>query len=288
MRLTFSLLLVVASLFLCAITFSVSASQQLVACQTDECKEYFKAYKILSKRGHSQAMAVLAEFYYVGYGTDQDTDDALKWYKRAGKYGVLTAKYKAGVIYLQKGKNHDVNEGVDLLEQVSRRSFSPSALLLGKLYLGGGLVETDMAKADKYLSQAYELGNTSAITYASLLYKDNETQNLDLPKLYALVQADIETKTPEASVVSSNETIQFPVGEMETISVTNDSFEELFRAQIATLNNTIPDTSKGTGSNIAGQTCADMWGCSVEGDGLRIRDVLLSDWGLETLSFRSF
>ena len=48
----------------------------------------------------------------------------------------------------------------------------------------------------------------------------------------------------------------------------------------------IPDTSKGTGSNIAGQTCAKMWGCSSEGDGQRIQDAMLSDWGLETLQFR--
>lgn len=105
----------------------------------------------------------------------------------------------------------------------------------------------------------------SAIDYASRLYNSTEGQNLPLTKLYALVQADIQPTSSDTSVASANEKVQFPVGEMETLSVSNDSFEELFRSQIAILNNTIPDTSKGTGSNISGQTCADMWGAAQRG-----------------------
>ena len=250
---------IIFSLILSFLAFAPFKSQanQLPECNTSECIEYFKAYRILTKRGHSSAMAMLAEFYYTGYGTDKDLDMALKWYRRAGKYGVLDAKYKAGVLYLQDTPLKDVDEGVEFLKYASKMGHSQSSYLLGKMYLGGGMVEQDLALADQYLARAYEEKNLAARNYGQVLYLHESTKDLPLSNLYALISKDVVTLTPEKT--GSNE---------QTAAIM------------------IPDTSKGTGSNIAGQTCAKMWGCSSEGDGQRIQDVMLSDWGLETLQFR--
>lgn len=261
-------------------------ASQLPECQTAQCVEYFKAYRILTKRGHSSAMAMLGEFYYAGYGTDKNLDKALKWYRRAGKY-VLDAKYKAGVLYLQDTHLKDVEEGLDYLGFASRMGHSQSSYLLGKLYLGGGMVDEDLAKADKYLTLAYEQNNYAARHYGQTLYLHESTKDLPLTALYGLVAQDVVTLKQEQNT-SEDQTaaVVFPEGEMETLDVTMDTFEDMFGSHIAQLNHMIPDTSKGTGSNIPGQTCAKMWGCSSEGDSLRIGDVMLSDWGLETLQFR--
>jgi hypothetical protein len=280
---------IIFSLILSFLAFAPFKSQanQLPECSTSECVEYFKAYRILTKRGHSSAMGMLGEFYYVGYGTDKDIDMALKWYRRAGKYGVMDAKYKAGVLYLQDTHLKDIDEGVEYLEYASKRGHGQSSYLLGKMYLGGGMVEQDLARADQYLARAYEEKNFAARNYGQELYLHESTKKLPLRKLYDLISKDVVTLTPEQT--GSNEqtaVINFPEGEMETLDVKMDTFEGMFGTHIAQLNNMIPDTSKGTGSNIAGQTCATMWGCSSEGDGERIQDVLLSDWGLETLQFR--
>lgn len=264
-----------------------SEASQLPECQTSECVEYFKAYRILTKRGHSSAMAMLGEFYYAGYGTDKDLDMALKWYRRAGKY-VLDAKYKAGVLYLQDTHLKDVDEGVEYLEYASKMGHSQSSYLLGKMYLGGGMVNEDMAKADKYLTRAYEENNYAARHYGQTLYSHETTKDLPLTALYGLVSKDVVTLKLEQNV-SGEQTaaVIFPEGEMETLDVKMDTFEGMFGDHIAQLNHMIPDTSKGTGSNIPGQTCAKMWGCSSEGDSLRIGDAMLADWGLETISFRT-
>ena len=76
-----------------------SASTTLEPCMESQCVEYFKAYKILTKRGHSEAMATLGELYYAGYGTEKNTKQALKWFRRAAKFGVTTAQYKADILY---------------------------------------------------------------------------------------------------------------------------------------------------------------------------------------------
>ncbi|MGI2108569.1 tetratricopeptide repeat protein [Shewanella frigidimarina] len=280
---------IILSLILSFLAFAPFKSQanQLPECNTSECIEYFKAYRILTKRGHSSAMAMLGELYYSGYGTDKDLDMALKWYRRAGKYGVLDAKYKAGVLYLQDTPLKDVDEGIDFLKYASKLGHAQSSFLLGKIYLGGGMVEQDLALADQYLARAYEENNLAARNYGQILYLHESTKDLPFSKLYALISQDVVQLNPQGTDKNiQTAAVVFPQGEMETIDVQMDTFEDMFGSHIAQLNHMLPDTSKGTGSNIAGQTCARMWGCSSEGDGQRIQDVMLSDWGLETLQFR--
>ncbi|TVP15638.1 tetratricopeptide repeat protein [Shewanella sp. KCT] len=255
---------------------STSYASGLPECDSAECKEYFKAYTILTKRGHSDAMATLGELYYAGYGTKKNPKKALKWFRRAAKFGNTTAQYKAAVMYLQDTDYQDVDKAISLLERSLKVDFSPSALILGKVYLNDNLVKQDLHEADKWLSKAYELNNVSAKDFANKLKNSELATTLPLPKLYAMVDADKDAKP------GSNA----PVGEMETITVTAPDYNRYFDDEIARLNNSRPDTESGTGSNIAGRTCAEMWGCSTEGDSERVRDVLLSDWGRETIPFR--
>lgn len=265
---------------------TVKASQ-LPECDTSECQEYFKAYRILTKRGHSSAMAMLGELYYAGYGTEKNLTKALKWYRRAGKHGNLDAKYKAGVLYLQDTDLRDIDEGVEFLSYASRRSHARSSYLLGKLYLSGDVVKEDIPMADEYLSKAYEQKDSATVKYAHILYQHPETKALPLNNLYALVKQNvISLESIQASNGKSSGQVNFPKDEMETIEVTKNTFESVFQSHIEILNHTTPDTSRGTGSNIAGQTCAKLWACSSEGDSERIRDAMFADWGLETIPFR--
>ncbi|MCG9695587.1 tetratricopeptide repeat protein [Shewanella sp. Isolate11] len=265
----------ILALTLLSIT-SFSYASSLPECDTSECKEYFKAYKILTKRGHSDAMATLGELYYAGYGTEKDPEQALKWFRRAAKFGNTTAQYKAGVMYLQDTDEQDIDKGITLLKRSTKVDFSPSAFVLGKVYLSNDLGKQDLAEADHWLAKAYELDNKQAQYFSKKLKSSPQGETLALPALYALIDAD--KSVPSGSPA--------PVGEMETITVTAPDYNRYFNDEIARLNNSRPDTETGTGSNIAGRTCAEMWGCSSEADSLRIRDVMLSDWGLETLSFR--
>lgn len=267
------------------ITPTIVKAEQLPECNTAECTEYFKAYRILAKRGHSSAMAMLGELYYAGYGTEKNLEKALKWTKRAGRYGVLDGKYKAGVMYLQETELKDVEEGIELLSYASRRNHVPSSLILGKLYLDSQLVPQDLALADKYLSLAYQPTNKVATDYINALYSHEDTKSLPLNNLYGLVKKNMAQQSQEQSVEISG-AVTFPEGEMETITVTRETFEGIFQDHIEVLKDEIPDTSAGTGSKIAGQTCEKIWACSSEGDGERIRDFMMSLWGLNTLGFR--
>lgn len=254
------------------------ASNHLQACDTAECKEYFTAYRILTRRGHSEAMATLGELYYAGYGTEKNTEQALKWFRRAAKYGITSAQYKAGVLYLQDSDFQDVEKGVSLIKKATKYDFSPACFVLGKIYLDGRFIPQDISQADKWLSAAYKLNNHETIKFANRLKNSAKTASLELTELFSLIESDI--KVPSAP--GSNP----PINEMETIVITAPEYTEYFDAEIARLNKSIPDTSSGTGSKIAGRTCSKLWGCSTESDRERIRDVLLNDWGLETIRWR--
>ncbi|MDR8525238.1 tetratricopeptide repeat protein [Shewanella fidelis] len=273
-----NLLFTLSIVLVSVLPISVSASTTLEACMEPQCREYFKAYKILTKRGHSEAMATLGELYYAGYGTEKNTKQALKWFRRAAKFGVTTAQYKAGILYLQQSDFQDVERGISLLKKASKIDFSPASLALGKVYLNGGFVTQDLPEADKWLSNAFKLNNQQAIKLAHQLKSSENTEDLALPILYSLVEHQQNTQVSSGSLA--------PVNEMETITITAPQYTEYFDAEIARLNNSIPDTSSGTGSKIKGMTCAKSWGCSTEQDSDRIRDVLLSDWGLEAIQFR--
>jgi len=256
-------------------SLQIASANQLEACTTAECQEYFKAYKILTKRGHSEAMATLGELYYAGYGTKKDNEQALKWFRRSAKFGIVSAQYKAGVLYLQDSEFQDVDKGITLLKRATKADFSPASLVLGKVYLGGHLVERDYEQADKWLSQAYQLNSPELLDIINEL---NDTQELSkLPELSRLTTSDTSQANP---------TFSPPIDEMETIVVTAPDFTAYFDDEIARLNTAIPDTSNGTGSNIRGKTCAVLWGCSTENDPERIRDFLLSGWGTVAIQFR--
>ena len=259
-------LLLVAALL--AITSTGSATQ-LATCNTAECEAYFNTYTILTKRGHSSAMATLGELYYSGYGTKQDRDKAFKWFRRAAKFGHTTAQYKAGIMYLQTSAHQDIDKGIQLLKRSAKAAFSPSALALGKIYLQNTLTKRDLDEADKWLSLAYELNNLEAMKFTKALRESPDSRSLALPKVYALVDAE------KPIAADSKNTME----EMEVILVEGPDFAAYFDEEIAQLNRSRPDTAKGTGSSIAGRTCTDIWACSSEGDSERIRDVLLSNWG---------
>lgn len=255
-----------------SLTLLLSPSSQansLEPCATKQCKEYFDAYKIYTRRGHSEAMATLAELYFAGYGTAQNTKLALKWFRRAAKFGSASSQYKAAVIYLREPEYLDVDKGINYLEKSAKKGFPAASYMLGKIYYGSSIAEADHELADKYLSQAFteEYPRTQGFIQ-QLIEIDGLSK---LPQLTQMYQNSL--------IKTDTSTTKFPTGEMETIEVTAPDITAYFNTQLARLNNSIPDTSSGTGSKIAGRTCADMWGCSGEYDEQKQRDFSFSDWG---------
>ena len=247
-------------------TFSVQAmikttSKSLVnACETKECHNYFVRYKGYSKQGHIDAMYVLAEFYYQGYGTQQNTERALKWYRKAAKYNSGHAQFKAGVIYLKEGEFQDVERGIKYLEEANKNNLNAATHLLGLIYLEGELVDKDIEKASKYLTKAYDNKYPDTVKFITI-----NKNNRHFTPIFESAPLNIQS-------------VQAPTGEMETISVTAPTLNEVFEIQISYFESTYPNATRATGSNIPGRSCDEVISCGVEANRERIRDFFMLGW----------
>ncbi|WP_285163520.1 tetratricopeptide repeat protein [Shewanella goraebulensis] len=238
-----------------------TTSKSLVnACDTQECHNNFVRYKSFSKQGYVDAMYVLAEFYYQGYGTQQNTERALKWYRKAAKYNSGHAQFKAGVIYLKEGKYQDIERGIKYLEKASKNNLNAATHLLGLVYLEGKLVDKDIEKASEYLTKSY----------------DNKYP--DTVKFIAINKDDKNFTPIFESAPLNLQSVQTPTDEMETISVTAPTLNEVFKIQISYFESTYPNAARGTGTSIPGRSCAEVISCGVEANRERIRDFFLLGW----------
>lgn len=128
----FSLLMPFLLLSLSNLTFAQTTknhqaeTRKLAQCDTTECHNRFLQYKRYSKKGYSDAMFVLAEFYYVGYGTEANTERDLKLFRKAAKFDSPQAQYKAGIIYLKEGENQDIDRGVKYLTEAGDNNLAPA------------------------------------------------------------------------------------------------------------------------------------------------------------------
>ncbi|MCT7941313.1 MULTISPECIES: tetratricopeptide repeat protein [Shewanella] len=231
----------------------------ITECQSQECTNRFLQYKRLSKAGHSDAMFMLGEFYYRGYGTIQNTNLALKWYRKAAKFDSPLAQYRAGLIYISDVDYQDTPKGIQYLEQADKNHMSAASHLLGLLYFEGIKVSQNTQTASEYFSHSYQLNYPETQKFI--------TQNKSIKEFSTLSQSQIVSDNTSA-----------PTNEMETIQVTSPTLEELFDYQVAFLENTLPDAAVSTGSRIAGRNCNELISCGTQMNRHRIQDFLMIMW----------
>ncbi|MCT8988057.1 tetratricopeptide repeat protein [Shewanella phaeophyticola] len=236
-----------------------AASTPLAQCDSAECHNRFLQYKRYAKKGYSDAMSVLAEFYYVGYGTKPNTSRALKWYRKAAKFDSPQAQYKAGIIYLSEGEYQDIDKGLDYLEQAEKSNIAQASHLLGLIYWEGELVPQDLNKVSSHLTIAYEKQYSDTTDFVEI--HKNEAPFNDIYKIEV-----------------AESTLNAPQGEMEQISVVSPNLEDVFDYHLALMDTFLPDAAKGTGSNIAGRTCDERIECGTQSNRHRIQDFLMIMW----------
>ncbi|WP_394130758.1 tetratricopeptide repeat protein [Shewanella maritima] len=229
-------------------------------CHTQECNSYFVRFKTFSKSGYVDAMYMLGELYYQGYGTKKNEERALKWFRKASKFDLPHAQFKAGVIYIRPGENQDIERGIKYLKKAHKNNFNPATHLLGLLYLEGEYVSKDMDVATQYFKQTY------ANNYP------------DSVKFIALNKMTDGFETIYQSAPKAVESVVKPTGEMETISVTAPQLTEVFDLQLSLFQTSFPDGAAGTGTRISGRGCDEMISCGFEQDKERMREFFMVGW----------
>ena len=117
-----------------------------------------------AERGDSQAQNLLGTCYESGQGTEQDYNEAFKWYQQAANQGIASSQCALGRFYLGlitgdgKGLKIDKTEGVKWLRKAAEQEYVYAESLLGFCYLHGNGVEKSESMAEKWIHKAAEHG----------------------------------------------------------------------------------------------------------------------------------
>ncbi len=220
-------------------------------CATQECKEYYKHFKLNAKRGQADAIATLAEFYYHGYGTPKNIVRAMKNYKQAARMGVARAQYKAGLLHLINERFEDFDKGVKYLKSAARNHHDNAAYLLGIIYFSDQFGEHDLEQADEWLAKAYDYGHDDIPEFIEHMYSFEDITASNFPELYAKMKQ-------EPLIKSADNKLMWPENDgTEIITVRSPDINDLLTDQLRQFRKKI----RRTGTRLPGLDCRTAVAC---------------------------
>ena len=127
-----------------------------------------------AKAGSTSAMLVLGQMYENGYGIEQSSNVALKWYKWGAEKGSGCCAYNYAYLYEEKGGEDAptiCREMYQLaVEKAEDEDVRSDALFSLGLYSTNGIgTEKSDEKALEYLTESAELGNAGAQYLAGIM-----------------------------------------------------------------------------------------------------------------------
>lgn len=228
----------------------VTNASQLSACETATCTSYFKQYQAASARGHAGAMSLLGQLYQAGYGTEQSTQKALYYYKKAAKAGDIAAHYKAGLVYLSDPNLKDLTKGVRYLETAARKDYKNANFLLGIAYLSKDFGLHNLEKADSYLAKSYQENHPDMPAVIELIQASYALTEESFPDLTSAL-------ANQPLVENKNGSLVWPKGETEVITITSPPVEEVLTQQLVLYRR----PAKALGSRLPNSQCKNQFGC---------------------------
>ena len=122
--------------------------------------------------------------FYQGIGTEQDTEKALEYLKKATVKGHTYAEWMIGKIYLERGEKED---GINWLKKAAEHEAAQqengcAQYYLGKMYLLGEDTERDIEEAVKWFEKASENGNQYAQYQLGKIYLTGINGNQNMKK----------------------------------------------------------------------------------------------------------
>jgi TPR repeat protein len=145
--------------------------------------EAIKWYTKAANKGLADAQYVLANIYTKGQNVPQNQTEAIHWYTLAAEQGRADAQNALGFIYASgQGvkQDHDVSAGWYTL--AAEQGHAEAQLMLGTMYVKGWGVEKTDVEAVKWFAKAAEQGNAEAQKNLAVMYANGDGVSQDLTK----------------------------------------------------------------------------------------------------------
>jgi len=144
-------------------------TESLHALLTDAKKLYYEGhhqealekYLLASQQGDLSAQAFVGQMYFMGEGTLQNYEEAIKWYTAAAMRDHPPAQSRLAYFYFHVRK--DIPKAIEWYQKAVSNGHMVAMWRLGKIYQHGMGVPADKDKALRYFEQAAKLGHIFAL-----------------------------------------------------------------------------------------------------------------------------
>lgn len=129
----------------------------------ENSNEAFKYYTLGAEEGYTAAKYRLGTAYKYGIGTEQNQVEAYRWLSKAAEEGNTQAEYYTALMLLEgEGTNQDLEKGIVQLTKVAETEHADAQFELGNCYLMGKGVAEDEIKAMMWYQKASDNGHEQA------------------------------------------------------------------------------------------------------------------------------
>ena len=144
----------------------------------------FDIYRERARKGDTSAMCRVGRCYLRGRGVTKDTNEYVKWIRKAADSGDGAAMFELGDIYFSgRYLYRDIDEAVEWYAKAAENGELSAMLKLGGLYERGDKVEKDLEYAVIWYAQAAETGDETAFSRLLEIACDNDPSNSLAAKL---------------------------------------------------------------------------------------------------------
>lgn len=134
-------------------------------------KEQFESVLAIAEAGDVFAQNEVGDLYWNGWGTDEDEDEAIKWYKKSAETGYWRSADTLGGIYYH---SEDYNNAIKWIKQAAKQGVPNSQNYLGLAYYSGNGVSQNRQESAKWFKKAAEQGNAAAQYNLGISYEKGE------------------------------------------------------------------------------------------------------------------
>ncbi len=149
-------------------------------------KDHKKALSLFyqaAKKGHSKSMTDIGYMHEKGFGTRQNSEEAVKWYQKAADKGESMALNNLGWMFSEgKGVEKDYNRAVRLYRRAIALGEPLAMTNLGWMYETGKGVAKDLSKAFGYYKQAADSGDLQGLHNSGWMYASGQGTDRDPAK----------------------------------------------------------------------------------------------------------
>ncbi len=144
--------LIIAAVMLVAGAASAAPQLEFKPCDTKACRDYFNEYKKYA-RNHSSAAGILGTMYLVGYGTEKNEKEALRYFKFGATFGDPESALKAGLLL----READPERSLKYLKQAAYLDSANAAYFLARHFSVSDTSSASIEDTDKWLAKVVEL-----------------------------------------------------------------------------------------------------------------------------------